>query len=212
MAAVGPGDGPVNQKNVIGLVDPDDFEVADGDPLVPPPARHFLSLLDLSAVAAVGGVRTNAAPRAVVPLNAVAGPQAVKVMLLHHPRGPAPLDVSDDVHVADLGEDSQGQLLPHLDRRVSVFEPELPNESRGLTRGLRHGLDFRFGPRLGALAADNRDVSALGARRQAPRLLAVPELDGAVPVALCSAHLQDRARTGLDHGDPDGISIFTVNL
>src|SRR5262245_17007765 len=212
MAAVRPGDGPIHQDHIVRLVDLDDLEVTNGDPLVPPPARHFLTLLDLPALAAVGGVRTNAAPRAVVPLNAVAGPQAVKVMLLHHARGPAPLDVSDDIHVADLGEDSQSQLLPHLDRRVSVFEPEFSNESRRLAGGLGDGFDLRLGPGLGPLAADGRDVPALGPRRQASRLFAIAELNGAVAVALGSAHLQDGARTGLDHGDSDGISIFTVNL
>src|SRR5262245_34743215 len=132
MAAVGPGDGTIHQDDIVGLVDLDDFEVADGEPLVSPPARACLSLLDLSAVAAVGGVRTDAAPRTVVPLNAVARAQTVKVMLLHHACRPATLDVADHIDVGDLGEDAQGQLLPHLDRRVAVFEPELPNVPRGL--------------------------------------------------------------------------------
>src|SRR5579859_7133222 len=69
VSAVGAGDRAVNQHDIVWLVNLDDLEVANGDPLVPPPSRHLLPLLDLAAVAAIGAVTANAPPGPVMPLH-----------------------------------------------------------------------------------------------------------------------------------------------
>src|SRR5262245_30429770 len=72
--AVGARNGPVDKDHVIRLIDADDLQVANGDPLVSPSPRHLLSFFDLAAVSAVGAVTADAASRPVMALHAVTGP------------------------------------------------------------------------------------------------------------------------------------------
>src|SRR5882724_2400596 len=81
-AAVGAGDGAADQDEVLLGIDADHLEVAGGDALGAVAAGHALAALG-AAAAAVAGVRADAARRAVVLLDAVAGRQAGEAVPLH---------------------------------------------------------------------------------------------------------------------------------
>src|SRR6185437_16918365 len=85
-AAVGARDSSLDQDDVVLGVDANDGQVANRDALVAVAAGHASALLG-SAAAAVAGQRADAAGRAVVLLDAVAGWQAGEVVPLHHACG-----------------------------------------------------------------------------------------------------------------------------
>src|SRR4051794_19671972 len=95
VAAVGPGDRPLDQEQVVGRVDPDHLQVLDGDPRV----AVLPGLLD--ALAGVGRVGAGAGRTgvAVHPLDAVRGPEALEPVPLHDAREATALAGPDDVDV-----------------------------------------------------------------------------------------------------------------
>src|SRR5439155_14649848 len=107
-AAVGAGHGAPDQEQVIGGVDPDDLEVADGDSGVAVLARLADPLAGVRRVGAGAG----GAGVAVHPLDAVGGPQPLEAVPLHDAREAAPLAGADDVDAADLVEDLDREGLP----------------------------------------------------------------------------------------------------
>ena len=108
IAAVGAGDRPPDQQQVVGRVDPDDLEVPHRDAGVAELAR----LADALAGPRRVGAGARRARVAVHPLDAVGGPQAAEAVPLDDAREAPALARADDVDVLDLAEHLDRQGLP----------------------------------------------------------------------------------------------------
>src|SRR5207245_39367 len=126
--AVGPGDGALNQDEVVVGVDAHHVEVADGDALGAVVAGHADALLGPAATA-VARVRGDAAVLAVALLDAVAAAQAAEVVPLHVAGEAAALASANYIDTRHVLEDVGGrQDRAHLRLRRGV-EAELADEA-----------------------------------------------------------------------------------
>src|SRR5207249_5144128 len=115
--------------------------------------------------AAVAGVRTDRAGRAVVLLDAVAGRQAGEVVPLHRPREAAALAGADHVHALGLLEDFAGRQLGADLQLGRLLQAELADVALRLHVRLVGDLHAGGGQHLAALRLDLAgDVAAFGQR------------------------------------------------
>ena len=89
---------------------------------------------------------------------------------------------------------------------------EFANEPLGFGVGLGDRLNAGGGTLLLTLALQTGDVAALAAAGQTTGLVQESELDRFVAVAVGRLHLEDMARTRLDHGNRNYVSGGVKNL
>ena len=166
-------------------------------------AGHFVAFEDVVRV----GVHADGADVAMDLFHAVTGPLAGEIVPFHGPGRAAALGDAADVDRLDLGEDVDLQLLADLDflpgGKPVPGGAELANEPLGFGVRLLQRLNAGGGTLLLPLALQPGDVAALAAAGQATGLVQEPELHRFVTVAVGRLHLEDMARTRLDHGHRD---------
>src|SRR5207302_7263865 len=189
-----------------------DVEVADGDAAVAVAARHLVAQLR-PAAAAVAGVRTDRAGRAVVLLDAVAGRQAGKAVALHRPGGAATLAGADHVHPLDFLEDLAGRQLRTDFQLSRPVQAELADVALRLHVRFLRDLHAGGGQLLAAFRFDLAgDVAAFGQGRLVARLVEETELHGVVAVAVLGANLEDGAGADFQDGDGGHFALLVVDL
>ena len=212
-AAVGAGDRPHDEHQVVLGVDPHELEVANRDRGVAVLARHADAALR-PARTSVRGVRGDTTALARAFLDTVAGPQAAEVVPDHDAGEAVALALARDIdglHVLEhvLGEEhlADGQSFGGLGEAVFA------DVAGRLDVRLGQQLDAGQPPGLLALRGEvGGDVAALGAGRDAARLGPEADLDGVVAVALHVADLEQRARPELDDRYRASRAVFLEDL
>lgn len=210
-AAIGSGDGALDQNDVVFGIDVDDVEVADRHLFGAVVAGHFLALLGTAETSVRGQVRTT--DRAVNLFHAVAGAQALEVPALHGAGETAALARADHVDALGILENFRdGELVADLVFGRRFFKAEFADVLLGFAIGLGGQRDAS-GEALATLRFQTiGDVTAFRADGSFAGLVFVADLDRFVAIDFDGADLQDRAGTSLDHRHRRRFALFIVNL
>jgi hypothetical protein len=142
-------------------------------------------------------------------LNAVGRSLAGKIMPLHNARKTATLGRGSDINSLHFSKNIDRNLSTHRKRSSTA---EFANKSLGLTASLLNRSNARGSTSLRSLAVELRDMTTLGANRQATRLVIKPKLNRLIPISLKASHLQHTARTCLDNRNGNGSAVLAINL
>ena len=118
-------------------------------------------------------------------------------MPLHGAGRAAALGDAGDIDGLDVGKDVDLEFLADL--QALDGRAEFANEPLGFGAGLGDRLNAGGGTLLLTFALKTGDVAALAAAGQTTGLIQESELDRFVAIAVGRLHLEDMARTRLDH-------------
>ena len=122
----------------------------------------------------------------------------------------AALGDAGNIDRLDVGEDVDLEFLADL--KAVDGRAEFANEPLGFGVGLGDRLNAGGGTLLLTLALETGDVAALAAAGQTTGFIQESELDRFVAVAVGRLHLEDMARTRLDHRNRNYVSAWVKNL
>jgi len=143
-------------------------------------------------------------------LHTVSGPLTGEIMPLHGTGRASALGNAGDINCFDIDKDIDLDFLADL--KAVTGRAEFANKPFGFGVRLGNRLNASGGALLLTLAIETGNVAALAAAGQTTGFVQESELNRFITVAVRRLHLEDVARTRLDHGNRNYAYSRVKNL